>query len=391
MNKEIVKIFGTELRDGEQTPGVNLIKGYKLKLAKKLNRLGIDIIEAGFPANSAQEMEAVQAISYQVRRPIICALARAVPLDIGAAWEGIKDAAHPRIHVFISSSDIHMAHQLRKGKDDVIKMAFNGVSQAKCFTDDVEFSPMDATRSDPKFVYELVEVAIQAGATTINIPDTVGYAMPDEFANFIGNVLDEKNVKSIKKVTVSVHCHDDLGMAVANSLSAVKAGARQVEGCINGIGERAGNAALEEVIMAIHTRQDYFDVTTNINTREIYSASNLIKKLTRIPVQPNKAIVGRNAFRHQSGIHQDGMIKDRRTFEIMDPQDIGRESAEIIIGKTSGKAGVNQKLKELGFCIGRQSKEFGLIYEAIKNRVNDRGIEDDDVKQIAERFSVDLK
>lgn len=386
MNKEIVRIFDTALRDGEQTPGVNLISGYKLKLAKKLDKLGVDIIEAGFPANSRQEMEAVSDIAFQVRRPVICALARAVPADIEAAWQGIKDAAHPRIHVFISSSDIHMAHQLRKGKEDVMRMAFSGVNQAKNYTDDVEFSPMDATRSDPKFVYELVETAIQAGATTINIPDTVGYAVPDEFANFISNILNSNNVRSIGKVIVSVHCHDDLGMAVANSLMAVKAGARQVEGCINGIGERAGNAALEEITMAIHARQDYLGVTTNINTREIYSASNLVKKLTRVFVQPNKAVVGRNAFRHQSGIHQDGMLKNRRTFEIMDPEQIGRAPTEIVIGKTSGKSGVNARLNEMGFVLDKQSEEFGIVYEAIKKRSNNGGIDNETIKQIAEQI-----
>lgn len=391
MNKEIVKIFDTTLRDGEQTPGVNLINGHKLKLAKKLDKLGVDIIEAGFPANSRGEMEAVNGIAFQVRRPVICALARAIPADIEAAWQGVKDAEHPRIHVFISSSDIHLAHQLKKDREEVVRMAFTGVSQAKGYTDDVEFSPMDAARSDPKFVYELVEAAIQAGATTINITDTVGYAMPDEFANFISNVLSSKNVRSVGKVIVSVHCHDDLGMAVANSLMAVKAGARQVEGCINGIGERAGNAALEEIIMAIHTREDYLSLTTNINTKEIYSTSSLVKKLTKVPVQPNKAIVGKNAFRHQSGIHQDGMIKDRRTFEIMETEQVGRSSTEMIIGKTSGKSGVNAKLEELGVVLDKSSREFGVIYEAIKQRANNGGVNDETIKQIAERVLINGK
>jgi 2-isopropylmalate synthase len=250
MSKEIVKIFDTGLRDGKQTPGNNLVEKIKeIKYAKKMDKLGVDIIEVGFPANSKKEIEIAQAISSEVKRPILCALARAVSSDIEAAWEGIKNASHPRIHVFISSSDIHMAHQLRKGKEEVIFMAYSGVSQAKKYANDIEFSPMDATRSDRKFVYELTEAAIQAGATTINVPDTVGYTMPDEFANFIESILDEKNVKNIKKATLSVHCHDDLGLAVANSLMAVKKGARQVEGCINGIGERAGNSALEEAIM----------------------------------------------------------------------------------------------------------------------------------------------
>lgn len=387
MNKETVKIFDTTLRDGEQTPGVNLKTGYKLKLAKKLDRLGVDVIEAGFPANSREEIEAVSQIAFQVRRPIVCALARAIPKDIEAAWQGVKDAAHPRIHVFISSSDIHLVHQLRKSRKEVIEMASSGVSQAKGYTDDIEFSPMDATRSDPKFVYELVEAAIQAGATTINIPDTVGYSMPDEFASFISSVLDKRNVRNIGKVILSVHCHDDLGMAVANSLMAVKAGARQVEGCINGVGERAGNAALEEVIMAIHTREDYLGLTTNINTKEIYSTSNLVKKLARVLVQPNKAIVGRNAFSHQSGVHQDAMVKDRQTFEIINPAQVGRTSAEtIIIGKTSGKSGIKAKLEELGFVLDKDSREFVVIYDAIKKRANNGGIDDGAIKQIAQRI-----
>jgi len=380
MNSEILRTLDTTLRDGEQTPGVNLSNGNKLKLAKKLDRLGIDIIEAGFPANSRQEMEAVQGIALQVRRPVICAMARAVPDDIEAAWEGIKDAAHPRIHVFISSSDIHLNHQLRKSKEEVVEMAVAGVRKAKEYTSDVEFSPMDATRSDPKFVYELVEAAIQAGATTINITDTLGYAMPSEFANLIGNILDDKNIRSIKKVILSVHCHDDLGNAVGNSLEAVKRGARQVEGCINGIGERAGNAALEEVIMAIHKRPDYFGVKTNINTQEVYPTSNLVKELTGILVQPNKAIVGRNAFRHQSGIHQDAMIKNRESFEIFDPKLVGRKS-EIVIGKTSGKAGVSAFLKEKGIVF--DDNQFGEIYDAVKVRVNSGRFNEEEIKKVA--------
>jgi 2-isopropylmalate synthase len=380
MNSETLRTLDTTLRDGEQTPGVNLSNGNKLKLARKLDRLGIDVIEAGFPANSRQETEAVRGIALQVRRPVICAMARAIPADIEAAWEGIKDAAHPRIHVFISSSDIHLNHQLRKSKEEVVEMTVAGVRKAKEYTPDVEFSPMDATRSDPKFVYELVEAAIQAGATTINITDTLGYAMPSEFANLIGNILDDKNIRSIKKVTLSVHCHDDLGNAVSNSLEAVKRGARQVEGCINGIGERAGNAALEEVIMAIHARPDYFGVKTNINTQEIYSTSNLVKELTGVLVQPNKAIVGRNAFRHQSGIHQDAMIKNRETFEVFDPKLVGRKS-EIVIGKTSGKTGVDAKLKEIGVVF--DESQFSVIYDAVKAQACYGRIRDEEIKKIA--------
>jgi 2-isopropylmalate synthase len=380
MNSEILKIFDTTLRDGEQTPGINLSIGNKLKLAKKLDHLGIDIIEAGFPANSRQEMDAVRGIALQIRRPVICVIARAIPADIEAAWDGIKDAAHPRIHVFISSSDIHLNHQLRKSKEEVVEMAVAGVRKAKEYTPDVEFSPMDATRSDPKFVYELVEAAIQAGATTVNITDTLGYAMPAEFADLISNILDDKNIRNIKKVILSVHCHDDLGNAVSNSLEAVRRGVRQVEGCINGIGERAGNAALEEIIMAIHARPDYFGVKTNINTQEIYSTSNLVKKLTGVLVQPNKAIVGRNAFRHQSGIHQDGMTKNRETYEIFNPKLVGRKS-EIVIGKTSGKTGVDTKLKEIGIVF--DESQFSMIYDTVKARACNGRINDEEIKEIA--------
>lgn len=259
-------------------------------------------------------------------------------------------------------------------------MAVAGVRKAKEYTPDVEFSPMDATRSDPKFVYELVEAAIQAGATTVNITDTLGYAMPAEFADLISNILDDKNIRNIKKVILSVHCHDDLGNAVSNSLEAVRRGVRQVEGCINGIGERAGNAALEEIIMAIHARPDYFGVKTNINTQEIYSTSNLVKKLTGVLVQPNKAIVGRNAFRHQSGIHQDGMTKNRETYEIFNPKLVGRKS-EIVIGKTSGKTGVDTKLKEIGIVF--DESQFSMIYDTVKARACNGRINDEEIKEIA--------
>jgi 2-isopropylmalate synthase len=281
-----------------------------------------------------------------------------------------------------------MKHQLGKTKEEVLEMTFSGVSLAKKYVADVEFTPMDASRSDHKFVFQMAEAAIQAGATTINIADTVGHSDPDEFVDLIAKVLDEKNVKNIGEVTLSVHCHDDLGMAVANSLMAIKKGARQVEGCINGIGERAGNAALEEIIMAIHVKGSSWNLATNINTKEIYSASNMVRKLTGICVQPNKAIVGRNAFRHESGIHQDGQIKNRNTFEIINPEDIGRNPSEIVIGRTSGRAGVRAKLTELGFSIDKNSKEFDIIFEAVKNKANDGGVNDRFVKQFAEQILI---
>ena len=363
MSDDNVIIFDTTLRDGEQSAGIGLTTQEKLVIARQLDRLGVDVIEAGFAASSPGDFEAVQAIAREVRRPVIASLARCVLSDVDAAWNAIKDAERPRIHVFISSSDVQIMNQLRKNPEEVMDMAIASVERAKSYCDDVEFSPMDATRTDIEYLYKMLESAIAAGATTINIPDTVGYVMPWEFRERIR--LIKENVPNIDKVTLSVHCHNDLGQAVGNSLAAVAEGARQVEGCINGLGERAGNAALEEVIMALETRKDLYGVSTNVNTRQIYRTSRLVSDITGFAVQPNKAIVGANAFRHASGIHQDGVLKDRTTFEIMDPQSIGWPSNELVLGKLSGRAGLRSRLDDLGYHLDQEN--LNEAFELFKN------------------------
>ena len=363
MSDDNVIIFDTTLRDGEQSAGIGLTTQEKLVIARQLDRLGVDVIEAGFAASSPGDFEAVQAIAREVRRPVIASLARCVLSDVDAAWNAIKDAERPRIHVFISSSDVQIMNQLRKNPEEVLDMAIASVERAKSYCDDVEFSPMDATRTDIEYLYTMLEGAIAAGATTINIPDTVGYVMPWEFRERIR--LIKENVPNIDKATLSVHCHNDLGQAVGNSLAAVAEGARQVEGCINGLGERAGNAALEEVIMALETRKDLYGVSTNVNTRQIYRTSRLVSDITGFAVQPNKAIVGANAFRHASGIHQDGVLKDRTTFEIMDPQSIGWPSNELVLGKLSGRAGLRSRLDDLGYHLDQDN--LNEAFELFKN------------------------
>ncbi len=309
-----VLIFDTTLRDGEQSAGVGMTVEEKVEIARQLERLNVDVIEAGFPISSPGDFEAVQTIAREVRKPVIAALAHANAKAVERAAEALKDAAHPRIHVFISSSDQHIQHQLRKNREEVVEMAAKNVALARKHTDDVEFSPMDSSRTEKEFLAHMVRATVAAGATTINIPDTVGYAIPEEFAALI-TYLREQVPELGDTVRLSVHCHDDLGMSVANSLAAVKAGARQVEGCINGLGERAGNAALEEVIMALRTRPDYFGVDTQIETKQLYATSRLISQVSGFAVQPNKAVIGRNAFRHASGIHQDGLLKERTTWK----------------------------------------------------------------------------
>ena len=363
MTDEKVLIFDTTLRDGEQSAGIGLTTSEKLDIARQLDRLGVDIIEAGFAASSPGDLEAVKAIAKEVRRPIIASLARCHPGDVDAAWEALKDAERPRIHVFISSSDVQIMHQLRKNPEEVMDMAVASVERAKSYCEDVEFSPMDATRTDPAYLYKLVEAAIDAGATTVNIPDTVGYALPSEFAQRIQDVRD--NVPNIDRAVISVHCHNDLGNAAANSVAAVQVGARQVEGCINGLGERAGNASLEEVIMAIETRKDLLGVSTNTDTTQIYRTSRMVSDITGFPVQPNKAIVGANAFRHASGIHQDGILKERTTFEIMAPESVGWPSSSLVLGKLSGRAGLRSRLEELGFSLDQE--QLDTAFTAFKN------------------------
>ena len=377
MAEDKVIIFDTTLRDGEQAAGAAMTFDEKLEIANQLERLGVDVIEAGFPISSPGDFEAVRAIATGVRKPIICALAHANAAAVDRAWEAIMEARHPRIHVFLSSSDIHILHQLRKNREEVMDMAVSNVARAKGYCDDVEFSPMDATRTEPEYLYTMLKACIDAGATTINIPDTVGYTTPGEFTRLLEGI--RANVANIDKVTLSVHCHNDLGMAVANSLAAVKAGVRQVEGCINGIGERAGNAALEEVVMSLHTRRDYFQVSHNVDTTQLYRTSKLVSDITGFTVQPNKAVVGGNAFRHASGIHQDGLLKERTTYEIMDPHLIGWPSSEFVLGKLSGRHGLRARLNELGYQ--PSDPELNRIVEAFKEladkkrEVTDRDLE----------------
>jgi 2-isopropylmalate synthase len=344
-----VKIFDTTLRDGEQSPGISLNKQEKLEIAHQLARLGVDIIEAGFPIASPGDFEAVQAIAREVQGPVICGLARTAKQDIDAAWHAVQDSERPRIHTFISTSDIHIQHQLQTTREDVKGQARAAVAHARELCEDVEFSPMDATRADLEFTAEVLQIAIEEGATTINVPDTVGYSMPEEYAAMWRRLYEL--VPDLAKVTTSVHCHNDLGLAVANSFAGVQAGARQVECAVNGIGERAGNASLEEIVMLLHTRAASVGFWTGVNTREIARTSRLVSRLTGYSVQPNKAIVGRNAFAHESGIHQDGVLKERTTYEIMDATTIGLETNSLVLGKHSGRHALRNALEELGFAV----------------------------------------
>ena len=345
-----VLIFDTTLRDGEQSPGISLNAQEKLEIAQQLARLGADVIEAGFPIASPGDFEAVQQIAREVEGPVICGLARAAQGDITRAYEAVQDSQRPRIHTFLSTSDIHIKHQLASTREDVLGLARASVAQAKALCDDVEFSPMDATRSDVEFTAEVLSIALEEGATTINIPDTVGYAMPDEYAAFLTRLYEL--VPQLQHAVLSVHCHDDLGLAVANSFAGVRAGARQVECAINGIGERAGNASLEEVAMLLAVRGEHAGgYSCAINTREIARTSRLVSRLTGYAVQPNKAIVGRNAFAHESGIHQDGVLKDRSTYEIMDARTVGFDVQGLVLGKHSGRAALRNALHELGYPI----------------------------------------
>jgi 2-isopropylmalate synthase len=348
-----VLIFDTTLRDGEQSPGISLNTAEKLEIAHQLARLGVDIIEAGFPIASPGDFEAVQAIAREVHGPVVAGLARANPADVERAWEAVRDAERPRIHTFVSTSDIHIVHQLQATREDVKGLARASVAQAKSYCDDVEFSPMDATRADLDFTAEVVDIALSEGATTINIPDTVGYAMPEEYAQFLRSLYER--VPGLRDAVLSVHCHDDLGLAVANSFAGVQAGARQVECAINGIGERAGNASLEEIVMLLHTRSADVGLRTGVVTREIARTSRLVSRLTGYPVQPNKAIVGRNAFAHESGIHQDGVLKERSTYEIMDATTVGLDANQLVLGKHSGRHALRAALEELGYQVDGQA------------------------------------
>ena len=350
-----VIIFDTTLRDAEQTPGASLTVPDKMEIAKQLARLQVDVIEAGFPISSNEDFEAVHRIAREIEGPTICGLSRVILKDIDRAAEALEGAAKPRIHTFVGTSQIHLDGQLRKGKAEVLEMAVKAVAHAKSAVDDVEFSPMDATRTDLTYLCEVVEATIAAGATTVNIPDTVGYTVPAEFAELIAHL--KQNVPNIEQAVISVHCHDDLGMAVSNTLSALKAGARQVECTLNGLGERAGNASLEEVVMALRTRSDYYGLDTDIVAREIVSTSRLVSRMMGIVVAPNKAIVGANAFAHSSGIHQDGVLKARNTFEIMEPTDVGWEATAIVLTARSGRHALRHRLETLGYNLGPEDLE----------------------------------
>lgn len=342
-----IYIFDTTLRDGEQSPGCSMSVHEKIQVATQLEKLGVDIIEAGFPAASKEDFEGVKEISKTVTKSSIAALARANQKDIDSAWQAIKEAAKPRIHTFMSTSKIHLEKQFGITQKKAKELSIEAVVYAKSFCEDVEFSAMDATRSNKEFLYEIFEAAIDAGATTVNVPDTVGYHMPLEYGELIKNI--KENVPNIKNARISCHCHNDFGLATANSLQAVKEGAEQVECTINGVGERAGNAALEELVMSIKTRKDFFkDAYTNINTNEIMNTSWLIQSITGMVVQRNKSIVGRNAFSHEAGIHQDGLIKDKSTYEIMNPQDVGLKDSDLVLGRHSGRAAIKHRLVYLG-------------------------------------------
>lgn len=374
-------IFDTTLRDGEQAPGASLNQKEKLDIAFALEKLGVDVIEAGFPVSTVGDFEAVKLIAREVKRPIICGLARALPKDIDAAYKATKPASRPRIHVFLATSKIHMRYKLKKAKDEILHLAQKAVQYARNLCDDIEFSPEDASRTEKEFLYRVVEAVIKAGAKTVNIPDTVGYAEPDEFGALIRSIIE--NVPNIQNAVISVHCHNDLGLAVANSLSALKNGARQVECTINGIGERAGNASLEEIIMGLKVRSDTFGLRTSINTKEIYKVSRLVSKLTGFVVPPNKAVVGLNAFRHESGIHQDGVLKKRATYEIIHAEDVGFKVEGLVLGKHSGRHAFKERLQKLGYKLNE--KEIDEAFREFKALADKKKqIYDDDIIAIVQ-------
>jgi len=351
MSNERVAIFDTTLRDGEQSPGCSMNLEEKLRMARQLEALGVDIIEAGFPVASEDDFAAVREVAKTCRTPIIAALCRTTPIDIETAWEALSDAARPRIHTFVATSDIHLQHKLQKTREEVLEMARKAVRLAKNFTEDVEFSAEDATRSDLDYLCEIVEAVIDEGATVVNIPDTVGYTIPSEYHHIISTL--KQRVRNIENATISVHCHNDLGLGVANSLAAISAGARQIECTINGIGERAGNASLEEVVMAMRVRRDLMPYKNNIVTEELYRSSQTLSNITGVLVQPNKAIVGKNAFAHEAGIHQHGVLKNRITYEIMTPESVGVKTNSIVLGKHSGRHALNKKYEEMGYQLDR--------------------------------------
>ncbi|MBT9148034.1 2-isopropylmalate synthase [candidate division NPL-UPA2 bacterium Unc8] len=381
MKKNRIIIFDTTLRDGEQSPGIHLNVKEKLEIARQLARLGVDVIEAGFPISSPGDFEAVRKIAGTIKGPIIAGLSRALRGDIERCWEAVKEAEKPRIHVFIGTSSVHRESIMQKSEKEILKMAVDAVKIAKDLTFDVEFSPMDASRTGFDFLCEVIEKTIDSGATTINIPDTVGYALPDEFGNLIKRIID--NVANINKVILSVHCHDDLGLAMANSLTAILNGARQVECTVNGLGERAGNLSLEEIVMTLKARKDFLNFTTKIDTKEIYRTSRLVGHLTGMAIAHNKAIVGENAFAHSSGIHQDGILKKRETFEIMTPASVGFKESKIILTSRSGKHAVKHRLGELGYELDKN--ELDRIYVFFKELADKKKeVFDEDLETIVQ-------
>ncbi|WP_408955543.1 2-isopropylmalate synthase [Natroniella sp. ANB-PHB2] len=390
-----VRIFDTTLRDGEQSPGVNLNIKEKVEIAKQLARLGVDVIEAGFPIASPGDFAAVKKIAQEVAGPVIAGLARATKEDIDRAWEAVKEAEKPMIHTFLATSAVHMEHKLQQSPQEVLKRAVKAVSYAKGYTDSVEFSAEDAFRSDPDFLCQVFEGVIEAGATIINIPDTVGYATPAEFGGLIKYIKD--NVSNIEQAVISVHCHNDLGLAVANSLAAIQNGAEQVECTVNGIGERAGNTALEEIALTLNTRYDYYDLKTDISLKEISRISKLVSRLTGMEIQPNKAIVGKNAFAHESGIHQDGVIKERTTYEIMDARTIGLEENKIVLGKHSGRHAFKDRLEQLGYQL--EQEELNSAFKRFKDLADKKqkvtnldleAIIEDEISQVSEVYEISL-
>jgi 2-isopropylmalate synthase len=365
-----ITVFDTTLRDGEQSPGCSMNVQEKVRLGRQLDRLGVDVIEAGFPIASDGDFAAVQAIAAAVPRPIIAGLARASRHDIERAAKALQSAIRPRIHVFLATSDIHLQHKLRISRQQCVEQAANSVRLARTLCDDVEFSPEDATRTDPEFLFQVLEAVIEAGATTLNIPDTVGYTVPAEFGDLIRNIRER--VRGVERATISAHCHNDLGLAVANSLAAIANGARQVECTINGIGERAGNASLEEIVMALRVRADKYAYHTAIATAQLYPTSQMLEEITEIPVQPNKAIIGRNAFAHEAGIHQDGMLKNRLTYEIMTPQSVGVPDSKLVLGKHSGRHALSLRCEQLGYHFERREldeiyRKFVVLADQIKH------------------------
>lgn len=372
-----IRIFDTTLRDGEQSPGCSMNMSEKLQMASQLDSLGVDVIEAGFAIASPGDFASVKGIASVVKRATVASLARALKKDIDVAYDAVKEAVHPRIHVFLATSDVHMEYKLKMSREEVIARTAEMVAYARSLCEDIEFSAEDASRSDPDFLCKVLETAIENGATTVNIPDTVGYSMPEEYGKLIAYV--KANVKNIDKAIISVHCHNDLGLATANSLSAIRNGAGQVECTINGIGERAGNTALEEVVMGLVTRKDLYDAVTNIDTTQIFKTSKMLTMITGVKVQPNKAIVGENAFAHESGIHQHGVLANRETYEIMTPESIGLTENKMVLGKHSGKHALDDKLRQMGYELSSEKlqeifEEFKVLADRQKN-VSDLDIE----------------